>query len=154
MKEKTASARPENVTDINTPFPVKKFTLKELKDIQDSLARILDARLPARVGYRMTKFSKRVIEELQDMINARDKIIKKLGERKEDGNWKVKPENLAKFQDELEELWKEEIELPFMKIKISEIENVRDDRGQPVLSMLDIANLEFMIEDPPEKAND
>lgn len=122
--------------------PLVTLSLKELVDIRDSLGRLLNAPLKIRASYRATKFSKKIVKELEDLDKARKELIIRYGERMDaDGNFKVKKENTEAFQKEYDSLLEETVELPVMKLTLEEIEVAG-------LTMLDVANLEFMIEEP------
>jgi hypothetical protein len=116
------------------------FTLKELQSINSSINALLNCKLPARESYRVTKLSKKLIAEQNHLFDARETLIKKYGEPNGAGGLKVKDENVLMFNNELDELLKESVEFPVMKIKLSVIEKYD-------LTVADIANLDFMIEE-------
>lgn len=130
--------------------PMVTFTLKQLTDIQGSLVALLAAKLDVRTSYRLTKFSKKVKAELTDLEEARQKLVKEMGEMdpdRNDGNLRVKPALLQEFNERMEEIKKEEVEIPVMKVKLADIEKAN-------MSVIDIANLDFMIEEPTQDSKE
>lgn len=124
-----------------------QIKLSELNKIKVSLSKLITAEgIPARAAYRATKFSKKIVAEIEAMEESRIALVKKYGAEGEGGRYEVKPENDEKFKAELDELFAEEVELPEVKIAVGDLEKVN-------LTMLDYANLEFMIVevDPTEQ---
>lgn len=125
-----------------------KLQLKELNKVKNSLAKLITAEdIPARAAYRATKFSKKVVAEIDAMEEARVALVKKYGVDDGSGRFNVLPENDKKFQEELDVLFSEEVELPDVKIAVGDLEKVK-------LAMLDYANLDFLIveTDPTEQS--
>lgn len=123
-----------------------KLSMKTLNQIKGSLARLLTAQnIPVRVSYRAAKFAKAVDRKIRDLEEMRIGLVKKYGEKDADGNYQVTDEHDAEFQKVFEEMLSEEFEVPDVKIKV-------DDLANAGLTMLDIANLDFILSeiDPTE----
>lgn len=124
-----------------------KIQLKQLDEIKVSLSKLLTAPgVPARVAYRAAKFSKAIAKEIEEMEEARVELVKKYGKDDGKGNFSVTTENQDTFKEQYDEVLKEEIELPDVQLKI-------DDLEKSGLTMLDIANLAFLLSetDPTER---
>ena len=123
-----------------------KIQLKALNEIKGSLAKLVTAQgVPGRVCYRATKFSKKVTAELSSLEEVRGELVKKFGEKMGE-RVIVTEKNGDAFLEAFEQVLQEEIELPDIKFKAADLENAG-------LTMLDYANLDFMIvdEDPTER---
>lgn len=119
--------------------------LSQLNRIKQSLSRLLTTEnIPARVCYRATKFSKRVADAIEELEEQRIKLVKKYGSLHGEA-LRVDPKNQEKFEAEFGALLTETIELPDISIALSDLEKAN-------LSMIDYANLDFLItEDSTEK---
>jgi hypothetical protein len=117
--------------------------LKELNAAKGSISKLLVAeRVPARVCYRATKFSKKVMAELTALEEQRMALVEKYGVL----NQTQESPELEMFRNDFKQLLEEEVELPDIVIALGDIENAG-------LTMLDFANLDFMIQesDPTER---
>lgn len=119
------------------------FTLKQLQDIQVSLIHLLEAKLEVRISYRLTKFSKKIKDELTDLEEHRQKLVRKYGEPdpKDDSSLRVKPALNDAFKADMDVILAESVEIPVTKVSLADIEKAS-------LSVIDVANLDFMIEEP------
>lgn len=118
--------------------------LKELNDIKGSIARLLVApNISAKVAYRATKFSKKLAKEIDDLEEQRVALVRKYGVE-ENGNYRVPPSRLPEFEAEFNQLLEEEVEIPVLRISVDELEKAG-------LTMLDFANLDFLIEEPKKE---
>ena len=118
---------------------MERFTIRQLKEIEPSLSRLLDAKLDIKVSYRITKFTKKVLKELMDVERARQKYVQDHG-IVIDGRRQVPPLGVEEFQKAMDALLDEEVEIPVMKVKLEEL-------APGNLTVADVANLDFIIED-------
>ena len=119
-----------------------KTSFKELKDAQQSFARILDVPILPSLSYRMHKQAGK-IKEAQKAIekNNRDSI-KKYGEEK-DGRISVPEAKLKEFHEEVEKFLEAEFDLEMQLIPWECIE-----QGGIKISATDLAVLKNFIEMP------
>jgi hypothetical protein len=118
--------------------------VRELEQIKGSLAKLVTANVPARAAYRAAKFTRVIAKEIQSLEDARVQLILKYGKPNGDGTSTVLSQNLEKFREEFEQLLNEEIEVPAITLEVSDLENAG-------LTMLDFANLDFMISESEKK---
>ena len=120
------------------------ITLEKLFTMQQSLSRIMNIPLEAKLSYRLSKILKKIIAELNDLESERQKLVSKFGEKDEKGNVKVKGENLTKFSDVWKSLLSEEVELDIPKVPFEMIEKIQ-------ISSKELLDLEDLIESPKEE---
>jgi hypothetical protein len=119
-----------------------KFTLESIYEKFEAIKKFGDIKdLPVKTAYRLGKLLKSVLAELKESEEIKSKLIEKYGEKEKSGYSKVKEENLKAYNDEWKEMLKEEIELSFIKVPLSDI-------PQGSLTSADIMYLEeFFTED-------
>jgi hypothetical protein len=100
-----------------------KFKLAEIKLMEDGLKAITKQPLPVKLSFRLSKLLNFCGQELQQMEEARVKLVKELSvpNPDEEGGLIVPPENIEKFREEFNTLLSEEVEFNFTPIKISEL---------------------------------
>ena len=107
--------------------------------MRDSIARLLTATtIPAATAYRAAKFSKAIITELQDLEEARMKLVKKYGVLNKEDKLEVPESNYEEFNKEFDAVQAVEVEIPVVKLTIEELKSAG-------LSILDFSNLDFLI---------
>jgi GTP1/Obg family GTP-binding protein len=122
-----------------------KMKLGKLVQASGSLKKLLNADLPAREAYRLSRMATRMEEELTAVEKLRiDLVMKKYGTQKEDKTWFVPPEKLEVFHKEYNELLDVEVDIPTVKIKLEVLDDVK-------LSAVDLGNLSFLLEEEQEK---
>lgn len=117
----------------------------------DSLVKLANVHnLKAKVGYKVGKMVRAISKEVDAVGKARNTLFEKYGAKtlNEEGQeiLQVPPERIAEFQDELEELLQEPIELPHDKLKLSYLEAAHG------LTPLDFIKLDYLIEDDVQEA--
>lgn len=142
-----------------------KVSLKQIVKMSHTVQKLNGLPVQAGIVFKLRKFVKAFMAEFETYEETRIDLVKKYGEKKEDGTFSVKDENDAQFQDELKGLQKQEIDLPNVSMKLSDLKKcfVPDDakpdelkHPERFLVMNDLTNLESMmnIEDdisPDEK---
>ena len=120
-----------------------KVTLKELNKIKGSVAKLVTAQgLPGRVCHKAISFTKKVTSEIEAMEEVRLKLVKQYAAPAVEGVLQhVSNENLDAFNADFDEVLKEEVDVPEIKIALADL----DKAG---LTMQDHAALDFMIDDP------
>lgn len=111
-----------------------QLTLRELKEIERSLDKLLGADLPINISYRFTRVTKQIQSELKHFQESFQKLVKKYGETKQEKTL-VPTEKVEEFNAEVDKLMKEEIAIDFTPICI-------DDLGDIKLSAIDLVNLD------------
>jgi len=120
--------------------------LKQLIDAQDALHRLSHAPLPAAVAFRLKRVLRVVQPELQTYEEARVKLASSFGKISEDGSqYIVPPEKRPMFNEELEALWNEEVDLNFQPLRI-------EDLGDTAVTAADLLALEWLFADEPVPA--
>jgi hypothetical protein len=115
-----------------------KVTLGKLVDSADSLGRIVQLPLKAKIAYRSKKlveFSDRELKNFNDRVLD---LYKKYGELVEGDKYRLIPDNTKQFLKEMDELRAEEVEFHVLPIKV-------DDLGDNEISILDISRLDYFI---------
>jgi len=119
--------------------------LSELNAVKESLAKLLQAPgIPVKAAYRAVKFSKAVAKEIKDLEEERIKLVRKYGVADSAGNVAVPALRLVGFNEEFDELLDEDVDIPATKINIEDVKSAG-------LTMLDVANLDFLFEEAPNK---
>lgn len=119
-----------------------EIKLKKIVTANGALNKLMSKEVPIKVGFQLSKIAKKLNEELSIYNDNRVKLIKKYGEedKKKNGNYNIKKENIETFQKELTELMEVKVKVDIDKIKIKEIENVKLSGG-------DLLALDFLLEE-------
>lgn len=125
-----------------------QFTHKHLKEIEPTLVKILNAKIPCQAGFRLVRFSNALIKVMREIEETRSAMIKLHGEQNEDGTFEIKnPKKVKEFGVAWKQHMDETVELEVRKVKLSEL-------AEAGMTLVDFAALEFMIEndvDEPPK---
>lgn len=124
-----------------------KVKLEDLINATDGLKGLSQKQLKARCAYAVGKILKSADAEIQSFNETRMELIKKYGEKdengelktEENGNVRIPPEGLNDFSKELRELLDTEIEISANKIKM-------DDLGDVEFTPAEMTQLENFIE--------
>lgn len=108
------------------------ITLEQLINSTDGLKGLSQKPLKARSAYAVSKILKAADAEMSSFNETRMDLIKKYGEKGEDGelksdengNVRILPESLETFNKELQDLLKTEVEISASKIRIEDIDDV------------------------------
>lgn len=109
------------------------MTIEKILNIQPAIQRLIEMDLPAQKAYELVKVAKIIDRELQAFNETRNKLIEKYGEKTEDGNTKVKDENIEQFSKDIQEIIVNEIDVPEFKISISDLSEKIDAKTLLVL---------------------
>lgn len=103
-----------------------KVTLMQAKQAESVLAKILNQSvLEIHIAYRFSKLAKAVSPELTQLEEQRVALVKKLGTENEEGNLEVGADSMEEFLSQYNTLLKEEIELPFKKVQLKELNGLK-----------------------------
>jgi hypothetical protein len=118
------------------------FTLGELKNIEESIKKLLNSEIPIKISYRLSKIVNKLSAELSLLEEHRVVLVKKYGETVEgtDGI-KVSKDKMPLFIEDYNSLLQESVSIPFTPISV-------DSLGDNLnFSPLDMVNLQkFFIE--------
>ena len=114
-----------------------KISLNEVRGMQVGLDVILGKELPIKPAYWLARFLDKIRSEMEAMEKARVKLVEKLAKKDKDGKplmkkakdgepqqYDLTDENMAKFQEEYNELGKEEFEIDFKPIKLDQLGDI------------------------------
>ena len=109
-----------------------KLTIAELINSAETLKKLAQQDFKAKLAWSVARLLKAAEAEMQSFNETRMNLIKKYGEKGEDGelvtdekgNCKIEPEAAANFTNELNELIATEIEINANKIPIDLLEDV------------------------------
>jgi hypothetical protein len=114
--------------------------LKQLIEAEGALHKLMNTPLPAAVAFRLKRVIRVVQPELQAYEEQRLKLVHELGEKGEDGRTIVTTENMPAFNEQLEALWAEEVELNFKPMLIG-------DLGNTAVTAADLLALDWLFVD-------
>jgi hypothetical protein len=120
-----------------------KIKLEEIINAAKVLEKIDRTNFDIKLSYKLNKILTKLINESRDFNKARDEAIVKNGaEDEKTHQFRVTPENIEKFQKEIEALLAEEIELDVWQISLSSLD------GKIQLSPAELRMLgKFLIDD-------
>jgi len=124
-----------------------KVTLKQIKDSQQTLNKVLAQPLSVQTAYRIRKLAKPLKEELANIEEVRFDLIKKFGEKiKKTGSYQVPVKKINDFMKEFNEFLETETDLGDVElIKLVDLENMK-------LSVNELISFEYLLmEDEPVK---
>ena len=126
------------------------LTNREMVTFLNSVGIIKEMALPVKASYAIAKNIKKIEKEIEVYNEERAKLLDKYGEKDEDGNLvvseeqniKIVPENVEKWNKDLNELLDIEVEVDIHKLKFSVLEE-----SGTVMSISGIHSIDFMLED-------
>jgi hypothetical protein len=99
-----------------------KFTLKELVPMVDSIDILLSIKLQAKDAYMLSLAAGKLRQKFDAYEIDRQNLVKKYGDLLQTENViRVKPENMATFQNELEGLLSQTVELMVEPISVDSL---------------------------------
>ena len=109
-----------------------KIKIQDLLNSTEALQKLAQTSLKARPAFYVSKMLKAADKEIQEFNETRMNLIKKYGEKDENGelitdenqNCKIPDAEIATFSEELNELVNTEVEINANKLKIEDLENV------------------------------
>jgi len=101
-----------------------EFTLMELKNMESALEKLSRAEMNVPLAFKLSKFLKKVKEELSVLEDVRQKLVIKYGVTMPDGSVSVAENQINTFMKEYEELVNQKVSIPKYVIKCSDIQNL------------------------------
>lgn len=96
----------------------------EIFAAREPLQKLLQEKFPVKVAYGLAKMANKLNDQLKVIDEVRNGLIKTYGEPDKDNpqQLRVNPEgeNMGKFVEELNELFNQEVEVVFEKVKLPE----------------------------------
>lgn len=121
-----------------------RLKVERLFNIQNTIGRIMNMELPAKLSYRFSKIFKKIIFELKVVEEERKKLILKFGAKDDKGNTKVEANNLEAFNQEFAQILSEETDLEIVKIPWELIKGLN-------ITPKELMDLEEIITEPTEE---
>jgi len=121
---------------------IKKVTLElgALRKISNSIGKIVSADIPnEKVRYRLSKLAKLLTNELTDLEQIRQRLVKELGEKDAEGSLRVTEERETEFNKRFDEIQSESVEVSYVPVDLSGV-----NLG---LNALDMLNLEPFLDE-------
>jgi len=118
-----------------------KLKLMQIQNAMPALQKVLNAELPVKVAFRLSRLAKAVGDVAKDIEQQRANLVKKYGEEVEGGrpgDYRVLDENISQFQQEFGELLQEDVRLDTEPVKLEALEGVK-------LTAIDMVALEPFI---------
>ena len=109
-----------------------KIKLQDLLNSTEALQRLAQTSLKARPAFYVAKLLKAADKEIQEFNETRMNLIKKYGEKDENGelitdenqNCKIPDQDISNFTQELNDLAATEVEINANKLRIDDLETV------------------------------
>lgn len=106
--------------------------ISELLNSTESLQKLAETKLKAKLAWQVSKLLKSADKEIQEFNETRMNLVKKYGEKDEQGelitdekgNCKILEGGINDFTSELNELVGSEVEISANKISINDLENI------------------------------
>ena len=127
-----------------------KLTNRKMVTILSMVNDIARISLPVKVSYAISKNIGKIEKELGDYNTERSKLLDKYAHKNEDGelevtkdqNVTIKPENIEKWNKDINDLLDIEVEVDIHKVPFYILEE-----SGTTMSISDIQAIEFMLED-------
>lgn len=101
-----------------------KLNNGEIFTAREPLAKLLEEKFPVKVAYGLAKLANKLQEQLKVIDDVRNGLIKTYGEPDKENPQQIKVdpegENFGKFVEEMNELFSQEVEVVFDKVKLPE----------------------------------
>ena len=126
--------------------------LGQLVNSKKALETLVKGSLPIHVAWEFRKLIKIIDPEFASFEEIKNQKIIELGEKeiknkKETGNVKVKPENMDKYMDAINELFNKEIDIMIPKIKIEDLLEYKDVNGKGIeITTGELIQLDWLIQ--------
>lgn len=117
-----------------------EVSIKEMLDSVEALKKIGAATLPARAAFQVARIIRDVDIELKSFQTARDKLVELYGEIGENGEIKIKKNEIETFNKEIQDLLDLKIQLNVAALPIEFFDDIE-------LTPNDVLNLSVFIEE-------
>jgi len=132
--------------EINKTFKITFMKLKDLVIGDQSIANLSAQKLPVAVSYKISVFIKKMQPELTSFNEKKNELVKEYGtvklneEGKETENYEFKGENIAKFNEKIEELLDQDVAIEVPDIKLA-------DLGDITIEPRNLINIAWLIKE-------
>ena len=90
-----------------------------------ALQKLASVELPLKLLYSVSRLLDKIEPEMTFYNSERDKLIIKYGEREDDGAFKIKQENMAEFEREMNDLFMIDVTLDVQPIVLPMLDGVK-----------------------------
>lgn len=90
-----------------------------------ALQKLASVELPLKLLYSVSRLLDKIEPEMTFYNSERDKLIIKYGEREDDGAFKIKQENMADFEREMNDLFMIDVALDVQQIVLPMLDGVK-----------------------------
>lgn len=90
-----------------------------------ALQKLASVELPLKLLYSVSRLLDKIEPEMTFYNSERDKLIIKYGEREDDGAFKIKQENMAEFEREMNDLFMIDVALDVQPIVLPMLDGVK-----------------------------
>ena len=99
-----------------------KLTNGQIFGAREPLQKLAQEKLPVKTSWGLAKLTLKLNDPLKAIEETRNGLVKKYGEKEENGNVRVKQDgaNWEKFIEEFNELMEQTVEIVFDKVKLPE----------------------------------
>ena len=101
------------------------MNVNDLYNMQASLNRVVAIELEPKVSYRISKILKKVVAELKDAEDERQKLFKQFALPDDEGKKRVPEDKIEAFTAAWQVILDEEVELGIQKCPISLLEGIK-----------------------------
>ncbi|MBL0320311.1 MAG: hypothetical protein IPP74_13625 [Alphaproteobacteria bacterium] len=101
-----------------------ELRLKALAESEHGLVELNNCKLPARTSFKVAKVINIIAKEIELFNQAKIKKAEELGDKQDDGTYKIREENIDKFRKEIDELLNTKVDLEFSQINLKELSDV------------------------------
>lgn len=121
-----------------------KVQLRQVKEAENVLAKILTFQMEPKLAYRMSKIAKKLVGLSRDIEKRRIALVELFGAQKDDGTKEVPKEKTEEFQKKFDEYLEGSVEIEGEQIPFALLKSIK-------LSAYDIAMAEPFITEPTEE---
>lgn len=98
-----------------------KVKLFDLIDSNEDFNKLTSMDMKVVTAFKLSRIQKEVSDAVMSFYQSRNEFITRLGEENENGDYQVTDENLSTFNEQIDELVEQEIEISFDQISIEEL---------------------------------
>jgi len=114
-----------------------KVKVVDILNANEGLKKIASLPINIKVSYQLMRLGNKISDELKVFDDKRKELLNKYGEINE-GNWKVKEENMTDFTKDINDILEEDVDIEFEPISL-------DNLGDVKISLADLNLLKAFI---------
>jgi len=127
---------------------MSKITVNDLGSSKDALNRLGTKDIPISIGLKIAIATETILDALKAPEKLQKQLLDKYGEKDKNrpDMVRIKPENIALYQEDMEALLKSEIEISLPDIKLSEFAETPEEVKKMKFQSADLIALKFLIQ--------